>query len=114
MESSKEILSHIQASAETGCVLKLELKDAKNPVITAIDKISEDQIVLKPTCLYGYPLEKRMVALSEIESVKRFKTQFDSPLFAKLRFIKNNISELKNSFKVLGSENRKSFNPEIN
>lgn len=109
MEFSKEILKHIHASAETGCVLKLELKDAKNPVITAVDEVSEDQIVLKPTCLYGYPLEKRMVALSEIERVKRFKTQFDSPLFSKLRFIKNNISELRNSFKNIGSENRKSF-----
>ena len=114
MNFRKEFLSDIQASAETGCVLKLKLKDAKNPVITAIDKISEDRIVLKPTCLYGYPLEKRMVALSEIESVKRFKTHFDSPLFTKLRFIKNNISELRKSFKDLGGENRKSFNPEIN
>lgn len=114
MKYTKEILSHIRASAETGCVLKLSLKGAKNPVITAIDEFSEDRIVLKPTCLYGYPLEKRMVALSEIESVKRFKTQFDSPLFTKLRFIKNNISGLRNGFKNLAGESRKSFNPEIN
>ena len=95
MKPGKEILSDIQASAETGCVLKLQLKDARNPVITAIEQISEDRIVLKPTCLYGYPLEHRMVAFSEIEHVQRFKTHFDSPLFAKLRFIKNNISELR-------------------
>ena len=109
-----EILRDIHASAETGCVLKLKLKDTKNPVITAVDKVSENQIVLKPTCLYGYPLEKRMIMPSEIESVKRYKTHFDSPLFTKLRYIKNNISSLRNDFKNLGGEARQSWNAEIN
>jgi hypothetical protein len=114
MNTSNQTLSDIVASAETGCVLKIKLKDAKNPVITAVDKVVNNDIVLKTTCLYGYPLEKRMITLDEIESIQRYKTYFDSPLFAKLRFIKNNISELRTRIKTLGGEPAERLNPEIN
>lgn len=113
MNPVNDSFSDIQASANTGCVLKIKLKDAKNPIITAVEKISGDDIVLKTTCLYGYPIEQRIIRMAEIESIKRYKTSFDSPLFTKLRFIKNNISELRNQFKSLG-DTSESLNPGIN
>jgi hypothetical protein len=114
MNTSNATLSDLQASADTGCVLKIKLRDVKNPVITAVDKLVNDDIVLKPTCLYGYPLEKRMITFEDIESVKRYKTYFDSPLFTKLRFIKNNISALRTRITTLGGERSERFNPEVN
>jgi hypothetical protein len=98
METKQEILKDVLLSAQTHCVLKIKLKAAPNPVITAVEKVNKDSIVLKQTCLYGYQLEKRAITLPEIEAVTRYKTNFHHPLFEKLRFIKNNISEIRNNF----------------
>jgi hypothetical protein len=101
MKTKKEIFKDILISAQTGSVVKIKLRDAKNPLITAVDHISKNKIVLKPTCLYGYCLKKRNITLLEIESVILYKTNFHHPLFEKLRFIKNNISELRKNFGTL-------------
>jgi hypothetical protein len=101
MKGKKEIFKDVLISAQTGSVLKIKLRDSPNPVITAVDHISKNKIVLKPTCLYGYPLKKRNVTLLEIESVVLYKTYFNHPLFEKLRFIKNNIAELRKNFGTL-------------
>jgi len=104
MKSKKEIFRDILASAQTNCVLKIKLKDAPNPVITAVDRVNKNQIVLKPTCLYGYKLGKRTITLLEIESVIRYKTSFHRPIFEKIRFIKNNISVIRNNFEAFQQE----------
>lgn len=102
MEAVGEIVKKdIVISARTGCVVKLKLKDIANPVITAVESVSNNTIVLKPTCLYGYPLKKRTVTLSDIEQVKRYKTYFDHPLFERIRFIKNNISSVRTNLELL-------------
>ena len=98
MKTKKEIFKDILISAQTNCVLKIKLRDQANPVITAVDHISKNKIVLKQTCLYGYKLNKRDITLLEIESVERYKTQFNHPLFEKLRYIKNNLSHIKQNF----------------
>lgn len=95
MKTKKEIFADILLSAQTNCVLKIKLRNAPNPVITAVDKISKNKIVLKPTCLYGYKLKRRTITLVEIESVIRYKTYFNHPLFEKIRFIKNNLSDIR-------------------
>ena len=95
MKSKKEVFKDILISAQTSCVLKIKLVNQENPFITAVDHISKNKIVLKPTCLYGYKLRKRNITLLEIESVKRYKTRFDNPLFEKLRFVRNNISAIR-------------------
>ena len=101
MKTKKEIFKDILMSAQTGSVIKIKLRDTENPLITAVDHISKNRIVLKPTCLYGYRLKKRNITLLEIESVILYKTHFHHPLFEKLRFIKNNISELRKNFGTL-------------
>lgn len=95
MKSKKEIFRDILISAETNCVLKIKLKDVRNPVITAVDKVGKNKITLKPTCLYGYRLPKRNITLVEIESVTRYKTHFNHPIFEKIRFIKNNLADMR-------------------
>ena len=95
MKTKKEIFQDVLISAKTNCVLKIKLKGAHNPVITAVDKVDRKKIVLKPTCLYGYPLDRRNITLPEIESVMRYKTYFNHPIFEKLRFIKNNLSAIR-------------------
>lgn len=98
MKTTKEILRDILISAETSCVVKIKLKGVKNPVITAVERVEKKKIVLKPTCLYGYTLAKRTITLAEIESLTRYKTLFNHPLFERLRFIKNNIVEIRKNF----------------
>lgn len=100
MKTKKEIFRDILASAQTSCVLKIKLKNAKNPVITAVERVNKNQIVLKPTCLYGYRLKQRNVTLLEIEDVIRYKTYFHHPIFEKIRFIKNNISSIRSNFEA--------------
>jgi hypothetical protein len=95
MKTKKEIFRDILISAETNCVLKIKLKNVTNPVITAVEKVGQKKIVLKPTCLYGYKLSKRNITLPEIESVTRYKTQFNHPIFEKIRYIKNNLGEIR-------------------
>ena len=106
MESEKEILKNILISAETGCVLKIKLKDLPNPVITAVEKVSRKNIILKPTCLYGYIIPRRQIRLTEIENITRYHTFFNHPIFAKQRFIKNNISELRGNFGHVNGETK--------
>ena len=100
MKSKKEIFRDILMSAQTNCVLKIKLRNVPNPVITAVDRVLKNKIILKPTCLYGYKINKRSVTLLEIESVTRYKTAFDNPIFEKLRFIKNNISAIRENFEA--------------
>jgi hypothetical protein len=104
MKSKKEIFKDILISAQTDCVLKIKLVNHANPVITAVDHISKNKIVLKPTCLYGYKLKKRNITLLEIGQVTRYKTQFNHPLFEKLRFIKNNISQIRRNIGSFADE----------
>lgn len=101
MKSRKEILQDLIASEQTNCVLKIKLKNARNPVITAVDRITNKKIVLKPTCLYGYRLRKRNITMVEIESVVRYKTRFDNPLFMRLRFIRSNIPWLRHNLSAI-------------
>jgi hypothetical protein len=102
MKTKKELFRDILLSANTNCVLKIKLKNAENPIITAVDKVLKNKIILKPTCLYGYKLKKRTISLLEIESIIRYHACFNQPLFVKLRYIKNHISDMRN--------NRESFN----
>jgi len=102
MEAGGEMMKDMVVSAETGCVVKLKLKDITNPVITAVESINDNAIVLKPTCLYGYPLKKRNITLADIEHVKRYKTYFNHPLFERIRFVKNNISSVRKNLELLG------------
>lgn len=104
MKSRKDILKDILFSAQTGCVVKLKLKDIRNPVITSVERVSNKSILLKPTCLYGYPLERRKITLLDIEGIKRYKTYFDHPLFARLRYIKNNLSEVRKNIEAIGGQ----------
>jgi len=111
MDNVKEILQDLIASQQTNCVLKIKLKNARNPVITAVDQISDKKIVLKPTCLYGYRLRKRNITLPEIESVIRYKTRFDSPLFARIRYVRSNISSLRHNFQTMGGNRMHPLHP---
>lgn len=113
MKTAKEIFRDILISAQTNCVLKIKLKDSEKPMITAVEKVGKKRIVLKPTCLYGYELEKRYITLPEIETVKRYKTQFDNPLFERMRFIKNNISKVRRSFGSLNEPSTGYLNPGV-
>lgn len=101
MRTKKDIFGDILQSAQTNCVLKIKLRNAENPVITAVEKVSKNKIVLKPTCLYGYKIKKRTLTLLDIESVTRYRTNFNNPLFEKLRYIKNNISRIRKNFEPL-------------
>ncbi len=85
-------------SSQTNCVLKIKLRNEKNPVITAVDRLLKNKIILKPTCLYGYKIENRTITLPDVENVTRYETRFDHPLFVKARFIKNNLGQLRKNF----------------
>ncbi|HEX8039128.1 MAG TPA: hypothetical protein VF490_08240 [Chryseosolibacter sp.] len=102
MKTKKEIFGDILISSRTGCVLKIKLRNQKNPVITAVDSVLAKKIVLKPTCLYGFKLENRVITLSKIENVTRYETRFDNPLFEKVRFIKDNLGHLRRNFGMEG------------
>ena len=102
MKTKKEIFGDILISSRTGCVLKIKLRSQKNPVITAVDSVLSKKIILKPTCLYGYKIEKRVVTLSEIENVIRYETRFDHPLFQKVRFIKDNLRHIRRNIGTAG------------
>lgn len=100
MKSKKEIFKDILISAQTSCVLKIKLTGVRNPMITAVDHIERNRIILKPTCLYGYPLAQRIVTLTQIENVTRYRAQFNHPLFEKLRFVRNNLSAIRKDFEA--------------
>lgn len=106
MKTTNEILKEILVSAKTSCVLKIKLRNEKNPVITAVEKVLKNKIILRPTCLYGYEIKTRTITLTDIQTVIRYKTNFDNPLFAKLRFIKNNIGVIRNDFEAMGKQGR--------
>ena len=113
MKSKKEILGDILMSAESNCVLKIKLRNTPNPVITAVEKVEKNKITLKPTCLYGYEIDHRDIKLTDIESVKRYNTRFDNPLFEKLRFIRRNISAIRQNFKGADQNPESLFNTDL-
>lgn len=104
MKSKKQIFGDLLLSAKTSCVLKIKLQNVTNPIITAVDTVEKGKIILKPTCLYGYALRERSIRLHDIEGVTRYKTNFDNPLFVKLRFIKDNISAMRRNLEGFGQE----------
>ena len=75
--------------------LKIKMKNAINPIITAVDKVMENEILLKPTCLYGFAIETPLIPITEIESVIRYHTNFSHHLFVKMRYIKKNIAAMR-------------------
>ena len=111
MKTKKEIFRDILISAQTNCVLKIKLRNEPNPVITAVDRVLKNKIILRPTCLYGYRLRKRTITLLDVESVTRYRTRFDNPLFQKLRYIRNNISAIRQNLTDLDSADASFFNP---
>ncbi len=104
MESKKEIFREILYSANTNCVLKIKLKRSNSLLITAVDRISKNEIILKPTCLYGYKIKQQKITLLEIDSVTRYHANFYHPLFVKLRYVKDNITALRQNVKSLKPE----------
>jgi hypothetical protein len=111
MKTKKEVLRDILFSAQTNCVLKIKIRGMDNPVITAVDRVSKNKILLKPTCLYGYALSKREVTLLEIDAVTRYKTYFNHPIFENIRFIKNNLIDLRKNLETVNTEKFYGLNP---
>ena len=111
MKTKKEIFRDILMSAQTNCVLKIKLKNVPNPVITAVERVQKNKIILRPTCLYGYKLKKRTITLLDIDNVIRYQTRFDNPLFVKLRYIRHNLAAIRQNIGQMENGQASIFNP---
>lgn len=95
--SRNEILGELLLSEKADNVLSIKLRDHARPFLTSVDKVLLDKILLQPTCIYGYPLHRRTITLVEIESVTRYNVSFSSPIFERIRQIKDNIRNMRDN-----------------
>jgi hypothetical protein len=93
----KEIFRELLLSENRGYVLGIKIKGMNRPIKTAIHQVDHNKIVFESTCIYGYPLERTIYTLVDIEWVKRYKVLFSSPVYESIRIIKNNIQLLRNT-----------------
>lgn len=104
----KEILRELLLSENRGFVLNIKLIDDSRPIKTAVKHVDHNKIVLESTCIFGHPLERTVLTLLDIEWVKRYKVQFDSPVYESIRLIKDNIRLMRNRIGIMAPE--QSFN----
>ena len=104
----KEILRELLLSENRGYVLSIKVKNEFQPIKTAVQLVEHNRIVLMPTCIYGYALEKTTLTLLEIEWVKRYRVLYSNPMYESIRMIKENIRLMRDRIAVI-PHNRRVF-----
>lgn len=98
----KEILRELLLSENRGYVLIIKVRDVSRPLKTAVKLVDHNKIILASTCIYGYPLERTVLTLVDIEWVKRCRVLFANPVYESIRIIKDNIRVMRNNIGVIG------------
>jgi hypothetical protein len=98
----KEILRELLLSENRGYVVSIKFKDLPHPVKTAVRSVEHNRIVLRPTCIFGHPLERTVFTLLDIEWVVRYKVLYDSPVYESIRIIKDNIRLMRTNIGTMG------------
>lgn len=98
----KEVLRKLLLSENRGYVLIIKIKDVSRPLKTAVKHVDHNRITLESTCIYGYPLEKTVLTLVDIEWVKRCKVLYSNPVYESIRIIKDNIRVMRNNIGIMG------------
>jgi hypothetical protein len=96
----KEILRELLLSENRGFALGIKLK-GQRPIKTAVRNLDHNKIVLESTCIFGYPLDRTVISLMDIEWVTRYKVLFHSPVYESIRMIKDNIRIMRNRIEVM-------------
>jgi hypothetical protein len=91
----KEILRELLLSENRGYVLSIKLKGARDEIKTAVHAVEHNRIVLESTCIFGHPLERTVLALHDIDWVKRHKVLYTSPVYESIRIIKESIRTMR-------------------
>jgi hypothetical protein len=96
----KEILRELLLSENRGYVLSIKLKDQASILKTAVRRVEHNRIVLESTCIFGHPLERTTITLTDIEWVKRYKVLYANPVYESIRIIKDNIRLMRTNIGV--------------
>jgi hypothetical protein len=99
----KEILRELLLSENRGYVLSIKLRGIERAIKTAVHSVEHNRILLESTCVFGYPLERTVLALPDIEWVKRYKVLYSSPVYESIRIIKENIRVMRTVIGGMGS-----------
>jgi hypothetical protein len=100
----KEILRELLLSENRGFVLSIKLKGSSRPIKTAVKHVDHNKIILQSTCVFGHPLERTVFTLLDIESVKRYKVLYDSPVYESIRMIKDNIRVMRSRIGIISTQ----------
>src|SRR5687768_13693505 len=86
-----EILAELQHSLRNNNAIAILVRDTHELITTAVTGISADDsegefvIKLMDEDLHGYPLDRPLLLLSNIERIIHFDVAFDDPQYVKVR-----------------------------
>jgi hypothetical protein len=89
--TKEEILAELQYSLQHNNVLAIFVKDTHELLTTAVTQIEEKEaegdivIRLMEQDLHGYPVERNLLYLSNIDKVIHFNIPFNDPQYVKVR-----------------------------
>jgi hypothetical protein len=107
---SRNIRYNLQLSKNKGVVIKIKLRHQENPILTTVEDIVNDIIVVKPVNLHGVSIPRTSFYVDEIEDAKCMRIFYNAPLYVRLRNIKSNIRIIQDKIQALAQGSLESVN----
>ena len=99
MKNYELILRDLFKSKSSGNVISLKLKGYTKTVLTAVQEIKANRIViLNPVSVYGSTLEEHMFHLEDIENCRVYSARYHDPVYVRIRELKTSIDQIRKSF----------------
>jgi hypothetical protein len=93
--TKSEILYTLHLSKNKGIAISIKLRHQESSIVTSVEEVINDIVVVKPVNLHGVSLPRTSFYLDEIEHVKSMKILFNAPLYVHLRNLKANIKSMQ-------------------
>jgi hypothetical protein len=100
----RDLLYNLHLSKNKEVVIKIKLRHQNDPILTTVEDVVNDIIVVKAVNLHGVSLPRTSFYIDEIESAKCMRVLYNAPLYVKLRTIKANIRDMQGRFASLSGE----------
>jgi hypothetical protein len=101
----RDILYNLHLSKNKEIVVQIKLRHQVQPILTTVEDVVNDIIVVKAVNLHGVSLPRTSFYIDEIETVKCMRVFYNTPIYVKLRNIKSSIREMQGKISSLANEN---------
>jgi hypothetical protein len=93
--SSNEILRVLQQSKKRGLTVHIKLRHYSGEVITTVEEIYDEIIVVEPVMLRGVSIPRTSFYIEEIESVRCPRILYNAPLYTGFMKLKSSLRNMR-------------------